>query len=127
MIILDSSVLIEVFRKKDKTDTLFYKLAHSNNSFGISAITHYEIGIGNQKVHHEYWEQLSANLTVIPFNQACSNTAIEIYQNLLKVNKMIDLADLLIGATALAYNYPLATLNLKHFERIKNLELLKKL
>jgi len=38
---------------------------------------------------------------------------------------MIDLADLLIGATALTHNIPISTLNIKHFERIKKLELLK--
>ena len=65
------------------------------------------------------------NLTVIPFDKTCSDTAIAIYLNLLKINKMIDLADILIGATALTHNIPIATLNVKHFERIKSLEILK--
>ncbi len=38
---------------------------------------------------------------------------------------MIDLADILIGSTALSHNIPIATLNSKHFERIKNLEIIK--
>jgi len=38
---------------------------------------------------------------------------------------MIDLADILIGATALAYNIPIATLNTKHFDRIKGLDIVK--
>ncbi|KAF0238865.1 MAG: hypothetical protein FD181_588 [Prolixibacteraceae bacterium] len=38
---------------------------------------------------------------------------------------MIDLADILIGATAMAYEMPIATLNLKHFERIENLNLMR--
>jgi tRNA(fMet)-specific endonuclease VapC len=37
---------------------------------------------------------------------------------------MIDLADILIGATALTHDIPLATLNTKHFERIKGLEII---
>lgn len=37
---------------------------------------------------------------------------------------MIDLADILIGATALTHDIPLATLNIKHFERIKGLEII---
>jgi predicted nucleic acid-binding protein len=37
---------------------------------------------------------------------------------------MIDLADILIGATALTHDIPLATLNRKHFERIKGLEII---
>jgi len=36
---------------------------------------------------------------------------------------MIDLADILIGATAVTHNIPIATLNVKHFERIKDLKI----
>jgi len=124
MILLDSSVLIELFRKKDKKKTLFYILSQSNKDLCISSITYYEIGIGNRKSHFEYWDTLTENLTVIPFDKACSISAIEIYLNLLGTNKMIDLADLLIGATALTHNIPIATLNIKHFERIKGLEII---
>jgi tRNA(fMet)-specific endonuclease VapC len=38
---------------------------------------------------------------------------------------MIDLADILIGATAITHNIPIATLNEKHFNRIKALEIIK--
>ncbi|MGV8138491.1 MAG: type II toxin-antitoxin system VapC family toxin [Mangrovibacterium sp.] len=48
-----------------------------------------------------------------------------IYLELLKTNKMIDLADILIGATALTHNIPIATLNSNHFNRIKGLEIIK--
>lgn len=79
MILLDSSILIELFRKKDKTQTLFYKLAQSTTDLCISSITHYEIGIGNRQSHNEYWESLCKNLKVIPFDKACSETAVSIY------------------------------------------------
>jgi predicted nucleic acid-binding protein len=125
MIMLDSSVLIELFRKKDKEKTLFYSLSQAHSDLCISSITYYEIGIGNRKSHADYWELLSANLRVIAFDKACSNSAIQIYMDLLKANKMIDLADILIGATAVTYNIPIATLNIKHFERIEGLELLQ--
>ncbi len=125
MILLDSSILIELFRKKDKKKTLFYNLSQSAKDLSISTITYYEIGIGNRKSHFDFWDSLCKNLTVIPFDKTCSDTAIAIYLNLLKINKMIDLADILIGATALTHNIPIATLNVKHFERIKSLEILK--
>lgn len=38
---------------------------------------------------------------------------------------MIDFADILIGATALTHNIPIATLNTKHFQRIKKLEVIE--
>jgi predicted nucleic acid-binding protein len=125
MILLDSSILIELFRKQDKSKTLFYKLSQTSDELCISSITHYEIGIGNRKSHSEYWDSLSENLRILPFDKACSNSAISIYMELLKANKMIDLADILIGATAVTYSIPIATLNVKHFERIKGLEIIK--
>jgi len=64
-------------------------------------------------------------LRVIPFDKACSNCAVTIYLDLLKANKMIDLADILIGATAVAYNIPIATLNVKYFDRIEGLKIIK--
>ena len=125
MILLDSSVLIELFRKKSKQDTLFYKLAQSENDFSISSVTYYEIGIGNRKNHKNYWEKLCERLMVIPFDKACADSAITIYQNLKHKNKLLDLADLLIGATAITHEMPIATLNVNHFQRIEDLTVLQ--
>jgi predicted nucleic acid-binding protein len=111
MILLDSSILIELFRKKNKEKTLFYHLSKTEVNFCISSITNYEIGIGNRKAQTGYWEKLSNNFRVLPFDKSCSEKAITIYIDLLKENKMIDLADILIGATALTHDIPLATLN----------------
>jgi len=68
---------------------------------------------------------ISENLRILPLDKECSDNAITIYLDLLKANKMIDLADILIGATALTHNLPIATLNDKHFNRIKGLEIIK--
>ena len=125
MILLDSSVLIELFRKKDKKKTLFYSISQSYSDLCISSITYYEVGIGNRKSHFDYWKKLSDKLSVIPFDKACSITAISIYTDLKSTNNMIDFADILIGATALTHNIPIATLNIKHFQRIKELELIE--
>jgi predicted nucleic acid-binding protein len=125
MILLDSSVVIELFRKKDKKKTLFYSISQSYSDLCISSITYYEVGIGNRKSHFNYWKKLSDKLTVIPFDKACSITAISIYTDLKSTNKMIDFADILIGATALTHNIPIATLNTKHFQRINKLELIE--
>jgi tRNA(fMet)-specific endonuclease VapC len=124
MILLDSSILIELFRKKNKEKTTFYKLSDNYDGLYISSITNYEIGIGNRKSHVDYWEQLSNYFKVLPFDKECSNTAIAIYLDLLKSNMIIDLADILIGATALTHNLPIATLNTKHFSRIKGLDII---
>jgi predicted nucleic acid-binding protein len=125
MILLDSSILIELFRKKDKEKTLFYSLAKTYKIPHTPPTTPHKIDIGNRDSHSDYWEKLSENLRILPFDKECSDNAITIYLNLLKANKMIDLADILIGATALTHSIPIATLNDKHFNRIKGLEIIK--
>jgi tRNA(fMet)-specific endonuclease VapC len=124
-LLLDSSIVIELFRKKDKESSSFYVLSNKNYELCISSITNYEVGIGNRKSHTEYWESLKENLRILPFNHNCSEEAITIYLKLLRENQMIDLADILIAATAITFNMPFATLNKKHFDRIKNLEMIK--
>ncbi|MEI6141109.1 MAG: type II toxin-antitoxin system VapC family toxin [Mariniphaga sp.] len=112
MILLDSSVLIDLFRKKEKDKTLFYRLSQAYSGLSISSVSYYEIGIGNRNAHTLHWEALSENLSVIPFDRKCADSAVRIYLELLRVNKMIDLADILIGATAVAHDIPIATLNI---------------
>jgi tRNA(fMet)-specific endonuclease VapC len=125
MILLDSSILIELFRKQKKETTAFYKLAQTESDFCISAVSHYEIGLGNKKSYSQFWDELLSNLPVIPFDKACSATAIEIFLNLKKKNKIIDIADIWIAATAKTHNFKIATLNQKHFSRIPGLEIIK--
>ncbi|EKB50975.1 type II toxin-antitoxin system VapC family toxin [Cecembia lonarensis] len=124
MILLDSSVLIDLFRKKDKTKSYFFNLLSEENDFAISTVTQYEIGIGNKVSTSDFWNELNDRLTILSFDQSCSIEAIEIYATLKRKNKLIDLADLLIGATAKSHNIPLATLNKKHFQRIDGLVLI---
>jgi predicted nucleic acid-binding protein len=58
---------------------------------------------------------------IIPFDERCSYEAVKIYKDLKVQNKLIALPDLLIAATALAHDLSLATLNVKHFERVEKL------
>ncbi len=124
MILLDSSVLIDFFRKTNKKNTFFNRLASSQKRMSISSVTSYEVGIGNRKSHSDYWLHLCESFQVLSFDKASSEIAIAIYVDLIKQNKVIDLADIFIAATAIANKLPLATLNTKHFERIEGLELI---
>ena len=98
-------------------------MAEDETDFSISSVTHYEFGIGNKSSGDDYWHELYNRLVVIPSDESCSQTAIGIYLALKKQNKLIDLADLLIRATAVTHHYKVATLNIKHFERIPNIQL----
>ncbi|MGJ3234689.1 type II toxin-antitoxin system VapC family toxin [Marivirga sp.] len=124
MILLDTSVLIDLFRKKEKENSFFYSLLDYEEDFAISAVTHYEIGIGNKKSKSNYWNHVYENLAFLDFNQSASDMAIDIYLNLKMKNKLIDIADILIASVAMSNEISLATLNIKHFERIDGLNLI---
>ena len=126
MILLDSSVLIELFRTKDKSKTFFFQLSADENEFAISALTHYEIFIGNNETQTDFWNSFLTFIKIIPFDLPCSLEAVKIYEDLRKKNQMIGLADLVIAATAIANNLPIATNNFKHFARIENLIIINK-
>ena len=123
MILLDTSILIEMFRAKDKTATSFYKLSKENNDFPISILTHYEIFRGSSGFQDVFWTNFLKDIEIIPFDIMSSNEAIRIYKLLKSKNNMIDFADLLIAATAIAHNLSLATLNFKHFIKIPDLHI----
>ena len=126
MILLDTSILIEYFRKKNKQNTFFYELSMDHFDFAISTVVDYQILIGSKGDNNYFWKEFLNEITIIPFDVSCSNEAVDIYKNLKSRNLLVDLADLYIGATARAYDLKVATNNVRHFERIEGLNLIKR-
>lgn len=67
-----------------------------------------------------------STLISLPFGDEEAEIAGEIQQKLIKANRQIGVSDLLIGATGLLHELPVATLNVKHFERIEGLEVVRR-
>lgn len=123
VVMVDTSVLIDFYRKKDKSKTLFYKLTQAYSLFMVSAITEYEIYIGNASAEQEnFWNEFFRHITVLPFDSETDKIAVTIYHELKKKSKLIDIPDILIAATAVKNKFAFATLNRKHFERIDALK-----
>jgi predicted nucleic acid-binding protein len=59
----------------------------------------------------------------LSFNSNVADVASEIAKKLKAKNKIIEFRDIFIAATAIANDIPLSTFNVKHFERIDDLEL----
>ncbi len=125
VILVDTSILIDYYRKTDKSNSIWVALVRQGYSFSISAITKYEIYSGATQNQLAFWDNVLQAISVIPFNEITVDTAITINRALKRKRKQIDLADLFIAATAAAYNLPFATLNKKHFERIDTLTLIE--
>ncbi|MFI5162927.1 MAG: type II toxin-antitoxin system VapC family toxin [Sphingobacteriales bacterium] len=124
VVLLDTSILIEYYRKKDKTKSTLFHLAKTYSAFAVSAVTHFEIYTGNPADKLDFWNSFFSTISILPFNAEISIEAANIDTALKKARKQIAIADLFIAATASFHNLPLATLNKKHFERIGKLEVL---
>ena len=121
-VLIDTSILIEHLRKQRKERTLFYQLA-PHYDFIISSITEFEFLVGATPKNQTFIQTLLSVLPVLAFDSRCVTTATDLYWDLKTRNKLLDLPDLFIAATALTHNVMLLTLNRKHFERIKNIKL----
>lgn len=126
MLLIDTSVLIEYFRKSQKEKAFFYELAGKYNSIGISTITKYEIMVGNSSKQKDFWQRLLANLEVFAFDEAAADEAAIIQKELKRQNQLIGFADIAIAATARVNDIEIATLNENHFRRIDRLKLITK-
>ena len=123
LILLDTSVLIDFFRKKNRNASFLYKLSADTNSFCISVVTHFEIYCGINLKQESFWSNFFSDIISIPYNISLNQIAVETYQFLKRKGVNIDFKDLIIASTAIQSGYTLATFNKKHFENIPNLKL----
>ncbi len=124
-ILLDTSVIIDFLRIKNKTKTLLYALTQSNYNLSISMITYCELYSGERiwkfKKELEELESLLLNITILPLHKEIGHKAGEI-----RAKYGTELLDAIIAATAIESDIELATFNIKDFQPIKGLKLFKK-
>jgi len=107
IILADTSILIDLFRKSDKTNSKFVQLALQGYQFQISAISEYEVYSGATISQLPFWDDLLEKINVLPFDKNVVQQAVIINRQLKLKRKQIDLADLFIAATAITNNSPL--------------------
>jgi tRNA(fMet)-specific endonuclease VapC len=126
IICLDTSVLIDYFRKVNKSKSFFYELTKEYDLFAVSAITEYEIYYGSNADQDFYWNDFFNKIISLPYNSEANRATIRIERDLRQKNRLIDKPDIMIAGTAIANSLKLATLNIKHFERVIGLELIRR-
>ena len=99
IVMVDTSILIDYFRKKDKSKTRLFTLSQRFDSLCISSITAFEIYTSAKAEQVEFWKTMLANFILIPFDSDTAIVAVEIKAKLKKTRKSIDIADLFIAAT----------------------------
>jgi tRNA(fMet)-specific endonuclease VapC len=123
MICLDTNLLIDHKRAKQKDSTKLYQLSFTYK-FAITTITAYELLRGDNSKEDIFWSDFFSKITILDFSLDAAKEAGRIYRSLKSRGMMIDIEDILIGGIALANNHKVATNNKSHFSRIEGLELL---
>ncbi len=121
---IDTSLLIDYFRKTDKSKTKLVRLSEQFDQLAISTITEFEIYTGATEAQLTFWDVFLSEIRILPFDSKAARVAVDIQRDLKKLRKSIEKADLFIAATAIANELSLDTLNRKHFNSIKSLMLL---
>ena len=123
-LLIDTSIIIDHLRKKNKNKSQLYHIVGIYTLF-ISTITVFELyaGATNDQKKQDISNVLEY-VTILPFTKATAQKSGEIYLSLRRENQVIETKDLFIAATALFHDLPIMTLNLRHFERVKELNIL---
>lgn len=125
-LIVDTTILIEYFRKTDKANSKLVSHFKQFKTLYISTVTEFEIINGATEKHLQFWNGMLPRFTVLDFDSRAAREAANIVAQLKTKRKTIDKPDLFIAATAIVHELTLDTLNRKHFIDIDKLQLLTK-
>ena len=121
--LIDTDVLIWYMRGNENA----YQVVENSNNFFISVVTYMEIvqGLRNKKELIHLRKALRGwNAQLLYISEEISAKAM-FYVEQHFLSHSMQLADALIGATAIAYGFPILTGNDKHYKAMKDLDLKK--
>lgn len=121
--IIDTDVLIWYMKGNEKA----YKIIEKSNTFFISVVTYIELvqGMRNKKELNNLRKALRGwNAQILYISEEVSAKAM-FYVEQHFLSHSIQLADALIGATAITYGFPILTANDKHYKAMKDIQIKK--
>lgn len=125
-ILIDTSIIIDYLRQKDKSKTLLYYFGHHRYQLYASIITHAESYAGKsvweRKEAMELLEKLFSNIKILPLEERFSKKAGLISAT----NHNLEIVDAIIASTAISFDLELATFNIKDFEKIEGIKLFQR-
>ena len=128
-IILDTSIIIEA--EKDRFDIEKFVNGREEEPFGLSVISVAELLHSVHRANTRpgrlgrsaFVERVIDLFMVYPFDITSARIYADIWANLQKKGTLIGAHDLMIGSTALALGFSVASFNTRHFDRIEGLKL----
>ena len=121
---VDSTILIDYFRKADKEKSALVKHSINYNSLYISCVTEFEVINGASPEQLSFWNNMLKGFTILDLDSRAARQAAAIVRQLKIKRKSIYKPDLFIAATAMIYGLTFDTANRRHFEHIEGLNLL---
>ncbi len=122
-LLLDTSVIIDFLRIKNKSESVFYSLVSKDINLLVSILTHAELYSGRsvweKKVAYEELETIFEGIEVIGLT-----TKISMEAGKIRAKYDLDLIDSIIASTAIQLDVSLVSLNFKDFSKVEGLELL---
>ena len=118
-ICLDTGVCIEVVKGNKNLNHFF----ETDNLPYVGTITVFELLL--RKTNLDKIDFLLSKVNILNFDEVSAKKASYIYKELERFGKLIEFRDVFIASISIMNNCTLATLNKKHFSRIKELKLLE--
>ena len=128
--LIDSSVLITVERRGLSAADVRGLIP--GQGLAIASITAFELLVGihladtaeRRERRRVYVETILHMLAVIPFDLRVARTHAAVAARLQSTRRSVGANDMLVAATALAYECPVVTDNIREFERVQGLTVL---
>jgi predicted nucleic acid-binding protein len=134
-LILDSSVVIAAERRGDTVERLIEKILTTAgdqeaalSAIGLTELIHgiYRTQTPETRLRREsFINELLADVTIYPYTKETALLAGKLDGEQQNRGVAIPFADLLIGATALSLGYKVVTGNLRHFQLIPGLSVIR--
>jgi predicted nucleic acid-binding protein len=123
LVLFDTNVFINFFNGNEETVDIFKRLG--NRRILIPSVTVMELyqGMGNKNELNNMKKKIK-HYSILHFNSHVSRLAIE-YINTYSLSHHLQIPDAIIAASAVTFQMPLFTYNLKDFRFIPNIKLYK--
>ena len=121
--IIDTDILIDTPRNKSEAIDYLQNL-QASSTLAISAVTQMELIVGcTNKADLRKIENFLQQFSIIKIDQDISDRSVELLK-FYRLSHGLLIADSLIAATAIVWDYPLATKNQRDYKFIQELNLL---
>jgi tRNA(fMet)-specific endonuclease VapC len=124
---LDTNIVTAYLKRNPLVSQRIRQAEAAGHPVMLNAVSYYEIKRGllfaGAKVQLEAIDRLWQAQGIVLFNQASLDSAAKIYADLRTAGQLIEDADLLMAAIALANDLILVTHNTRHLSRVAGLQL----